>query len=685
MLWALYPAFGGGYEEPQNSREQSKESSTGYLRSISDKVSSMLGDDGGGAYQGHPGATDMVSDGNMGGRPSYPPPNSSYGGPQTYGGPGDNRPGGGAYESRSSGGMQGFGSGPDPRDEKTWMQKIGDAAATAKEKVSSFRSSGPDATVRFANDSTNFNTYNSNRGMNAHGRETANTYSPSTTYNGGSTTQLSGGNTGPYGHSSQQPPASVPSTTTPAAGSNADVGIVPEMPLRPGFGRAGSAASDGSYEQGLIAGLCEPGGMKAVPPQDKLAKFLKAAPTLSADLVGTCLMNQLNEDSWQTRVKALMVVSSLCLANDCTTHMRWWSSSDQIEELTTISRSDPKASVRSQASKTLRNLSGGANNSESAQEGLQPPLSGTVVSHQRPVSLLDMDEPPVPAPTSDPSTSFDQLSISQPPPQANTSSVPVAPVSNVASDGGLFEGMDMGVSSEPLVPFQHSAAVDNAILSVAHDPNVVASVSNLLNDMDPFAAASSPSVPKPSIGSSLIDIEPVVSQPQPTNVFADLEPSFNNGSQNPAAPATGMYPVAPQGGYPGQPLPPYHGQQGMPNYGQNPSYMAYPGPSGPPPGGYGAYPPYGNHHPPQAPTRQVGLMGSPTAGQRKHIPDQDEVRTGSSTSGILVLLILGDFVMCVSVGSSGFSFMGGSKAGSNGDSFSFVGDAMKSSKGQKNR
>jgi hypothetical protein len=550
-------AFGGGYDEGQTQQKQPETQSTGYMKSISDKMSSMMGDDGA-QYQGHPGATDMNPDA-ASGRQSYQSnshggqsgSSSSYGGPSgaTSGGGG-----GGSYENRGSGGMQGIGSGPDPRDEKSWMQKISDAASSAKDKVGGMRSGGgQDASVRFANDSANYSDYHSNRGSNAQGKDTSNTYNPNANGSGASSSasSLSGAATGPYG---QKAPAAPVSDVSFEPGIG---GMVPDMPNRPGYGRAGSAASDGTYEGGVIAGLCESGGMKAVPPQDKLATFLNTAPTLSPDVVGSCLLNQLNEDAWQTRVKALMVISSLALAKGCAAHKTWWCDPDRLEELRTVNQSDSKASVRSQAGKTLRTLGEGGDAPAAAAAPRQ--ASAAPQPQQTSMSLLDdYDEPSAPASAAHAVTDFDPLGMQQQQPQTQTQPnygqpppVPAMTPAPQDSGGGMFDGMDMGGGSEPMVPAQHSAAVNKAVSAVAHDPNLMASVSNLLNDTDPYAAAPSRApAPAPasnnsfSVFDSLIDADPVVSAPPVSmSAFADFEPVAGQGPRGSAAPNTGMYSV----------------------------------------------------------------------------------------------------------------------------------------------
>jgi len=55
---------------------------------------------------------------------------------------------------------------------------------------------------------------------------------------------------------------------------------------------AAVAASDGTYERSVVAALCAPAGLRAAPADDALAAFLAAAPTLSPEVVGACLVDE---------------------------------------------------------------------------------------------------------------------------------------------------------------------------------------------------------------------------------------------------------------------------------------------------------------------------------------------------------------------------------------------------------
>lgn len=142
-------------------------------------------------------------------------------------------------------------------------------------------------------------------------------------------------------------PKPVPMTSTTG-------NVVPNFPTSSvGTGRVGAAASDGLYERSLIQGLCEPSGLKPVPPEDKLKSFLLTVNTLSPDVVGSCLIDVLNSDSWQSRVKGLIVIAKTVKASN--SHMQWWKS-NAVEELSMLSTSDSKVAVRTQAVKTLSSM-----------------------------------------------------------------------------------------------------------------------------------------------------------------------------------------------------------------------------------------------------------------------------------------------------------------------------------------
>ena len=93
-----------------------------------------------------------------------------------------------------------------------------------------------------------------------------------------------------------------------SGGASAHVPTVHNLPAS-----GGRAVSDGSYEKNLILELCPPGGMKPVPPPDKLANFARNVPSLNSDLICPVLLDCVEEGQpWVIRAKALHVMQT-CL------------------------------------------------------------------------------------------------------------------------------------------------------------------------------------------------------------------------------------------------------------------------------------------------------------------------------------------------------------------------------------
>lgn len=261
----------------------------------------------------------------------------------------------------------------DPRDEKSWYQRATEAASKTFQ--------GDRRGGLMEDDYSK--TFTTNRGAGAYG----------------------------LGDASYIQPAPTSNAIVSNAGLNPTFGpgIVPDFPTNPGgVGRVGSAAADGSYERAMVQSLCEPSGLKPVPPEDILKQFLTAVHTLSPEVVGSCLADVLNSDAWQSRVKALIVIAGIARTND--SHKTWWIENGS-EDLSALASGDGKVAVRTQAGKTLAAL-GLAAGVASSPSPSQPKTDI--------LSFIDADEPAPAAPVSD---MFAGLSVSpkvQSPPVVST-------------------------------------------------------------------------------------------------------------------------------------------------------------------------------------------------------------------------------------------------------------------------
>ena len=205
----------------------------------------------------------------------------------------------------------------------------------------------------------------------------------------------------------------IPGQTTTfglSSGSTPTGGLI--KPMVSAIGKGGSAASDGEYERALVTSLCEPGGLKAVPTESSINTFHKKIVNLSANLIGDSLVEQFNSDHWQSRNKALSVVESFCnpigqngeICTGLDDHVAWWRTVESMCTLQSMT-SDSKASVRSQALKTLNAIVLYKSATPTSSSLSSSPISitanhtgstgGSAVdngcTNNQPVSLLDND------------------------------------------------------------------------------------------------------------------------------------------------------------------------------------------------------------------------------------------------------------------------------------------------------
>jgi len=172
-----------------------------------------------------------------------------------------------------------------------------------------------------------------------------------------------------------------------------------------------------------------------VPPEDKLQSFLTITPTLSEDIVGPCLAEFLSSDSWQSIVKALIVIAGVGKTRGCEHHVEWMS--ENFAETIRGMTSDSKLSIRQQAMKTLRalKLSGGS----AKEDNFQPTNSNSSRNGNakitNEINLIDTDD------------FSSQASVQNiiPNQTQNYTEQPNNNISNgMNSTVGLFDGMSLG-------------------------------------------------------------------------------------------------------------------------------------------------------------------------------------------------------------------------------------------------
>jgi hypothetical protein len=413
----------GGGEEPISSTSKSQASS-GIFSSVTSTIQSFrAGYEGEAPYQGHPGAAGPLSSntaGKMNGAPSSASSSYSVG----YSGPSSGGPSTAAMPGSSSN-LTGIGNPnfKDAREDKSWYQRAASAAASATTSASTLMNLTSKSNASGGLIEEDYSTtYASNRGSNAIN---------SVSYNN-------------------------------AIASNASV-------VNPGsIGRVGSAASDGAYERTLIQSLTEPSGLKPVPPEDKLQSFMLSINTLSPEIIGQNLLDVLNSDAWQSRVKALIVISKIVKASE--PHKTWWSA-NAVEELSMLQTSDAKVAVRTQASKTLQALG--------IRSSAPPPVpsanGGSPSASGGPNLLID---------------DFDGSSIGQLSPMLSASTTPTHQTLGATHSGDLFTGLE--------IPGGKSSAPAPAPAPVEALPASTASFDFLSANLSSSMPASNPPPPPPT-------------------------------------------------------------------------------------------------------------------------------------------------------------------------------------------
>jgi hypothetical protein len=245
--------------------------------------------------------------------------------------------------------------------------------------------------------------------------------SPSYVGGGGGVAAHSGAVGGSWGSS--------PAAATARAGSNHTTPSITihSVPGASSSGHGGSAVSDGTYERNLVLELCPPGGLKPVPPPDKLASFARACASLNSDLVCPVLLDCLEDGQpWIIRAKALCAMET-AIANgtklDGTNPYRDFFFACQDEVAPLVSHARP--AIGEPARRVLALLGVSA---ASAATTAAAPLAAPAPAP----NLLDFDDEP---------------SVPAPPPSHAPPTAPVAHATTSSND--MFGGMQLKSSAAP--------------------------------------------------------------------------------------------------------------------------------------------------------------------------------------------------------------------------------------------
>jgi hypothetical protein len=306
-------------------------------------------------------------------------------------------------------------------------------------------------------------------------------------------------------------------------------------------GGGGTAVSDGTYEKNLIVELCPAGGMKAVPPPDKLANFKRAAPSLNPDLICPVLLDCIEDGQpWIIRAKALCVMEVCIQVGNGTDNNPYANFFHACHEEIAPLASHARAAVKEPAQRVLQLLGFDAapDTSGAAAAQSRHTHTATAPAPAAAPNLLDFDDapsqassggqPPAPPPNQPP-----------PPPPAEA-----APSSGGGGGGGsMFGGMqvkskgpDAGTMAAP--PVHAPAPTSGNLLDFMGDdsaaataPTPVATTNGTSNDsmfaqlnMQDKKAADSQDAPVSNGTSGFSFMNPQTNDSSTNNTAAEQQP-----------------------------------------------------------------------------------------------------------------------------------------------------------------
>lgn len=384
---------------------------------------------------------------------------------------------------------------------------------------------------------------------------------------------------------------------------------------------SGKANTDGTYERGLVNELCAAGGMKPVPPADKLEIFVRNCRNISADVIAPLVLAKLSEDNYQVELKALCVIEALIKQEGCEDYLEYFK--ENQEEIAELGIKGNKA-VMKKADNLLSLIERGGEDEveEEEPEDVPPPPRRTQPVQQE---LPPPEEEPMDLMAGGDAGGDDLFSIVQEQP---------APAAPEVDSGNMFDGL----TTETI----NQSVTENFDFNVIPPTNVAAApASDPFGDID-FGGATSMTMntnPAPSSHMSAMsessggadafgyfdNVKPAggrKTRGSSANIDLNSIPSYTPQQNMGYGPPPGQY-----GMNPGMPPPGQYGiNPGMPPQGMTGGYGMNQQPGGynmppqgmPPPGQYGMNP----GMPPQGMGYGMPPQGGMGYGMQQGMPPQ---------------------------------------------------------------
>eukprot|EP00527_Entomoneis_sp_CCMP2396_P001627 CAMPEP_0198146980 /NCGR_PEP_ID=MMETSP1443-20131203/32581_1 /TAXON_ID=186043 /ORGANISM="Entomoneis sp., Strain CCMP2396" /LENGTH=783 /DNA_ID=CAMNT_0043811099 /DNA_START=106 /DNA_END=2454 /DNA_ORIENTATION=- len=306
---------------------------------------------------------------------------------------------------------------------------------------------------------------------------------------------------------------------------------------------AGATMSDGTYEKNLVLELCPPGGLKPVPPPDKLSSFARAVGSLNPDLICPVLLDFLEDGQpWVIRAKALCVMETSIqngIGADGTNPYKTFfhACAAEIQPLAV----HPRPAIKDPARRVLLILGvtpgPGPDAPPSTTSRVAVPPSAAPAPN-----LLDFDDaPPVPP--------------SAPPPLPPTEAPPPPPAAPAGPSSSMFGGMTIKGSKSFETPAAPAAAppvsaappADNLLDFTSSDTFSAAVTADPFADA-PVAEASNPAAASSMFGN--LSVKDSKREDEPVEILADVVAPTSSGSAfgfmnvNPAQPPAAAPPAS---------------------------------------------------------------------------------------------------------------------------------------------